>query len=452
MRGRAKDVDVRNPTTFTLSASLRNLQLIASVWVLAGCASGTTSQPKPEPESTTRAAAPAASPDVQPVASAVTSLCGKREVPSCATVTPAASDIGSIRDFITNQAVALRCPGSSPQTRALDVSAILQRSKGAQVVLMGEYHGAEQIRDFSAVLFAESVSEALETYLETGTGPIFSTYGFDFWTRNSFWALVEKARELRKEKRTVHAFGLDVPANLGWVHDKLSEIANAASSEIAKTILRASLPERQSYNARNTSIAPAYALETRSYYQGMLSKQTELCAAAPMECERALQLASALDLGAINQSKSAKTGDYYARREALMAFNARPLLGSGMRAYVHVGLYHSAKFGGATLGASLAKMVTNGPVYALVAAFGSGSTIYYNGPATPVATSPEGLSPVLEAMSSDAYFLPTSEPSSTCGENPFASKDFTLPNSSLKTKYGTGFDGFVWFRRLTPSL
>jgi hypothetical protein len=359
----------------------------------------------------------------------------------------------------------LQCDKAQPPK----VDAILERMRKARVVMMGEYHGSEQIRDFSAGLFAEAVntqkisrlglevqmdvSEAIETYLSTGSGPILSTYQYDLWTRNSFWALVEKAKALRAQGRDVRAYGIDVPANLGWVHEKLTEQANALTDPALKALLLDTLPEKFAYRATDTRVPAAYAQKVNAYYTAVTAKRAELCQAAPASCERMLQLASAFDLGAINQSQGAKTGDYFTRREALMAFNMTGVLANEARAYVHVGLYHSARSGGQTLGAELARTyASTGGVYSILAAFGSGSEVFYNGRTNAVEASPDGLSPILEATGNAMFFIPTIEPSPSCVSNPFVKKDFVLPNSSLKTRYGTGFDGFVWFRRLTASL
>ncbi|OIP37125.1 MAG: hypothetical protein AUK47_14015 [Deltaproteobacteria bacterium CG2_30_63_29] len=179
--------------------------------------------------------------------------CGAFNFPVCQSVSPAPTTSDGIAGFVFQNSAALVC-GEAWDFTALDVA-----FADNAVFMFGEVHGSEELGPLSAALFGHLVRAGevegvgleigmdltgpINTYIETGQGPLLDTYYFDLYPNAFFFrAILDEARALYLEGYPVRGFGAEVPYRVGWVNEELEAFANQLATPTARALVLDTLP------------------------------------------------------------------------------------------------------------------------------------------------------------------------------------------------------------------
>jgi len=388
---------------------------------------------------------------------------------ACAELLPAPDTVRGFDAFVAETAVAL-ARGDRAGGSQLDLSPVVAASRRAKVVMLGEIHGSREIGELSVELLREmlrtsrvdavaleiqmDLRDALAEYVATGGGAIETTYAMSAWDKNAYYDLVVEARRQAAQGRPIEAVGLDVPLNLGWVHDQITAIAATAGRDDVRKMITGPLPERLPYDPFAPRVPPGYIGAAAAYVEELAERRQAICGAfEPSTCDHLFALVDALELGARRAAGGQKQGNYYGRREALMAHNMKRILYSGgeKRVLAHLGAYHAGKTG-STLAKRLAsdERLGDAGVYTLSMSFGGGSVLKYGARVVRAGPSSDGLSDALGALPSDRYLVSTRDPSAQCVANPIAGKPMPSGQGGTPSTFGEAYDAVLWYRQLTP--
>ncbi|MBI5544752.1 MAG: hypothetical protein HY901_12750 [Deltaproteobacteria bacterium] len=340
--------------------------------------------------------------------------------------------------------------------------------------MFGEAHGSKELGNLSADLFEHLVRSGLvdtlaleyvmdanpsiDTYLETGVGPLVSVYHFDRMSPNDFARLLlERARRLRKEGFAIRAFAVDYPWDLHGLNERITAIAERLSAE-QKALALGTMPAAPPGLSPN--VDADFVASAEAYDQHIAENRATICSALdePM-CEELMMLARALWIGAfaasgaVSYSTNEQFAHFVGAREDLIYYNFRAHLTSGHeRVYAHMGLAHTMKgdpaFGFDAVAGRLDKQFppTLGRVFSTRQDCGPGSKVLYGGSIEKEATEFEDIASALAHEPLATHVVPTNDPSAMCVANPVAD----LPISSCSERCGDVYDAIVFLRLLTP--
>ncbi len=389
-------------------------------------------------------------------------------LPSCTSTSPGPTAGGAIGEFIKQNTFPLTCRDRDNKQR-WQFGVVPQLLAGKKLLIFGEVHGSNELGVLSMDLFEELLARkevaglALEVpmdfpaayakYAETGKTASLDYYYLLTVSKNDFRrGFAERLRALKLKGITPPVFGVDVPWRPGWAVDRLKALAGALPAQAAKDLLKG-IPAPMAYLDKR--IDAAYVASARAY-EAYLKNAWALCGAMGAEqCERARQLATALQLSAFMQSPgyanatTQELNTWKASREKLMLHNfKRAFMAIKGRLYAHMGAAHAKKKQGAVahmLHTSLA--VTRGAVASLMPVYGQGSEVYYMGATFPMYPYPKAVADVLAATLGRRALLPTAHPGSKCEKNP-------LSDPALFSLVGTAgqyYDAYIWVDKLTPA-
>lgn len=428
-----------------------------------------TSPEAAEPDAAEDGTAPEAADDAAEDGGSLLSACGTQPaLPNCSTTTPAPTQTAEIEEFVMDNAVALRCVEPSGD-EGWDFETILAASVDSNVIMTGEVHGSDEIGPTSAALLkslarADRVdmiaiempmewSESADEWVLSGTG-FFGDYIVPMMAPAMMWrALPTAAKELHGEGITLPVAGVDVPYDLGEINTRIEAIAAGLDPEVGASLLEG-LPPPVDYQ---TMVDQSYIDAADAYYQHIVDNQAEYCATLDdRACLRLEAYAWSLYVGGFQhlpgfmEDYTPELMQWFEDRERLIFMNYQYLFADGSeRIYAHMGAYHTGKSED-----SVAQRLdeqfapTQGRLFTLTCGYGPNSTITYGGELVDLDAEPTQMSSVLVGAPSEVHFLSSVLPSGDCVGNPFT--NMAVPNSGWGTKYGTTYDGIVFYRQLHP--
>lgn len=400
--------------------------------------------------------------------------CDQPDLAGCETTGPAPTGANGEAGFASNNAIPLYCSGTSgPEW---DFSIFLKESQDKRLFIFGEVHGAKEIGPASGRLFEWMVryagvnvlaleigmdtTMAMNQYVQTGDSSAAAAYGQGLYSENMFRrVLPDRAHELVEEGYPVAAFGVDTPQRLAWVNEQLQGIAAGMKNlEAKKALLDKMPPPREEASYGMFGIESAYVDKAKTYSDHVASNLDIICIDFDeAECRHVEMLAYALWIGSVFVSQdfmmsgmgggSAEMFQMMMKREVLLIYNFEQILkNSGVRVYSHMGAAHAAQDGW-NVAAQLDQFFepVMGKVYTTTPAYGPSSAVFYGISTQNLPPEPKSVSDGLASMPHPNYFLSTNKPGLGCVENPFAGK----PEMRLGGLYGSSWDAFFWFKKLT---
>ncbi|MBN1947967.1 MAG: hypothetical protein JW797_20030 [Bradymonadales bacterium] len=411
--------------------------------------------------------------------------CGQQPtLPECETTTSAPTANEEIEQFAADNAIPLTCVEEGHQRWEFDI--FFDELASNKLYLMGEVHGSNEIGPASADLFEAlvreemvdllvleigmDVTDALNEYVETGEGPFLTVYGYSYYGPNMYRrTLPDRARALHLAGTTIPIVGVDPPQRLAWVNEQIHDLADGLTDETIQGLILDDLPRpREMDDYGLVGLETDYVTDCQEYHQHIVDNLQTICTVFDeAACERMEYMAFALYMGAAFNSQELALAamdpggtmpprivEWLTEREELIFWNFRQAMPTGEeRIYGHMGAAHAAKTSDQLLLAGMMNTdfePTAGQVYTITPAYGPGSAIFYGLFTQDVPPEPELVSNALSELEGDRYFLSTHKPGIECLANPFL--DISAITMVSGANYGTGWDAFFWFSRLTPDI
>ena len=403
---------------------------------------------------------------------------GPDALQACEAVAAAPTDPASIAQWAGANAVPLVCTDGLGEHWDFDILASEFAGMGA--FFMGEVHGSNEIGLASADLFEALVlgagvrvaalemgmdtTDAFNEYILSGDETVLDDgLYWDQYTDVMFRKTIpRRARKIYEETGVlVRVIGVDTPQRLAWVNERITELAEGLDAQ-ARGLLLDVLPAPQEppYGNWGMGLDTAYVNLSRNYHQHVVDHEDVICAALdPETCEDLEFLAWALYTGAVFNSSDFQMvmmgrGNpldlmtWMGERESLLDYNFRRALPDpSTKLYAHMGAAHAAKGGWNVAGLLDAEHApVQGRVYSVTPAYGQGSEIFYGMSTQTVPPEPSALANTLAQLPLENYFVSTNHPGIDCDGNPFSDGVAERVGGA----YGTAYDGFFWYRLLTP--
>lgn len=400
--------------------------------------------------------------------------CDQPELAECPTTGAAPEGASGETSFAVNNAVPLYCSGSSgPEW---DFTVFLREFEGKRLFILGEVHGTNEIAPASAELLDWTVryagvnaialeigmdtTQAMNQYVQTGDSSDAAAYGAGLYTENMFRRMLpDRAHELVTEGYPIKAYGVDHPQRLAWVNEQLEGIAAGMTDlEAKKKLLENMPPPREEASYGMFGIETAYVNKAEAYSDHVVANLDTICVDFDAEeCKHVEMLAYALWIGSVMASQDFMMGgmgggnaqmfEMMMKREVLILYNFEQIMKNPAAiVYSHMGAAHAAKDGWNVAG-QLDKHFepAMGQIYTTTPAYGPGSAVFYGISTQNLPPEPKVVSDGLASMPHPNYFLSTNHAGLDCSENPFLDK----PEMRLGGIYGSSWDAFFWFKKLT---
>ena len=394
-------------------------------------------------------------------------------LPDCPALEPAPTTPAGVAAFTRDNALPLYCTSAEGERRSL--AALVADAGEARLIMFGEVHGSAELGHVSADLFEALVRAGavnavgmemgfdltgpMNTYVQTGGGPLVHSYGFDYFPPDLFaTTLLRRARALWEEGFAIHAFGVDSPMRLAHVNEELEAIADRLSPE-AGALVRELMPEP----VELWEMPPGdYAARADAYHEHVVAHQATICEGlAPEDCARIVQLSDAFWIGHTHMSdfdrmSEAELIDFFDRREQLIfAVYRWNFADTERRVYAHMGAAHTCTsgdgdtYGGVNAGGFLQRDYppTEGRVYSTHVAWGDGSAINYGGIIYDQPAEPALVANAMEDAEGDEYAISLKRPGEGCVTNPL---ETGLRQVYYFAPYSDCYDTLVYVRQLTP--
>ena len=429
-----------------------------------------TGQPDAGPETGEEAATEASTDASEDAANGLLACGTQPSLPACPTTTPPPTQNAAIEEFVTDNAVALRCNEPSGK-EGWDFQSLLDASAESNLIMTGEVHGSDQIGPMSAALFKTLAragridvvaiempmewSDDADEWVVSGTG-FFGETIVPMMPPAMMWrALPTAAKELHGEGITIPVVGVDFPYDQTKINQRIEAIATSLDPTVAEALLEG-LPPPVDYQGL---VDQGYVDAAEAYHQHVVGNKAEFCSALDdRTCSRLETYAWALYVGGFTHlpgffgAYTPALMQWFEDREQLIFMNYQHIFADGTeRVYAHMGTNHAGK-GDDVVAQWLHEQFepTTGKLFTLTYGMGPDSVITYRGELEDLDPKPTQMSNALSGAPSDVYFLSSVLPGGDCVGNPF--KNMTIPNSGWGStlKYGTTYDGIVFYRQLSP--
>ena len=391
----------------------------------------------------------------------------------CAVVNPEPTTNAAIEAWIQESAVPLKCDDGILEQR--DFSVLVDDFGNKRLFMFGEVHGTAQLGPLSAEIFDELVrrglvngvtmetgydlTEAMQTYVETGSGPLITKYNFNQFSNDMFiTTLVKTTRQLYLDGYEVHIFGSDIPYDSAIPHAELQDIAATMGSDAS--LILDDLPPAPAFGGW---ITMAEFNQFDAYRDRVRGDLDAICTVLSDDalCERVEMLIEGMWCGVFSSSEAmyfgtaAQQDAFFQNREPFIYYNYRiNMPNADDRVYTHMGAAHTslsptALAGVPSVGHRLNNLYehTTGQVYSTTPAYGQGSSILYGWSIYQLDPEPQVVYDALASAEEVPYYLSSRLPGQVgCEDNPLdeiASSDGTFV-------YGSDYHAFIYHDQVSP--
>ena len=435
--------------------------LVASLATTAVVAcGGTTGAGEPEKDPPVAIeAGPDAGPAVDssvPDAPITPTACSPQLVdPKCTTTIAAPTTSAAISKFVTDTAVPLRC--GSEGARAWDLHALTELYGDNKMFMIGEVHGQNEIGIVSSLVFDQLAQQkrvnvlgfempmdyeaAFQRYIDTGKDSAIEQI-LPRLAKNFFATILTKsARELAVKGIPIRVAAVDIPTEPSIAVTAIQAVAEKLTTQ--KSLVLTTLPTAPSFPPSDSDKAKA-----NSYFDTITSNKTQICTElSAADCDRLVAMTHAM--WAATFSDDATVGQsplWFARREEAIYYNMKTKLPAATdRMFLHMGAHHTNK-AAESAGSRMAHEypLTQGKVFSVAPAYGSGSVIFY-GQDMNLDAAPVSIVDALTSTPANPFFVSTLRPSSACVSNPIALE----PDDEGFGHRSDVYDGYIHYGNLT---